>query len=62
MIGAAIAIDEYVPNAMPINRASENPLKTSPPNRTIASTERKTSPDVIIVRDSVWFIESFVIL
>src|SRR5216683_7374964 len=32
-IGAAIAIDEYVPIRIPITRANENPCSTSPPNR-----------------------------
>ena len=32
-IGAATAIDEYVPIRMPITSANENPCSTSPPNR-----------------------------
>jgi hypothetical protein len=32
-IGAATAIDEYVPIKMPITSAKEKPQRTSPPNK-----------------------------
>ena len=47
---------------IPIVRASENPRKTSPPNRTIASTDKKTNHEEMNERESVWLIESFVTL
>src|SRR5208283_4540436 len=53
-MGAATAIDEYVPIRIPITNASENPRNTSPPNRYNDSTVRKVSPDVRMVRLSVW--------
>jgi hypothetical protein len=49
-MGAATAIDEYVPIMMPTTRAKENPLSTSPPKRYNESTVRKVSPEVRIVR------------
>src|SRR5690606_32612143 len=59
-IELAMAVVEYGPAILPTKSASENPRRTSPPNRTSASTERNTSPLVTIVRDIVWLIESFV--
>ena len=52
-MGLAMAIDEYVPKLIPINKASEKGRKVSPPTRTNATTDRKTRPDVITVRESV---------
>ena len=60
MIGLAMATEEYVPKTMPIRSASEKPRSTSPPKSTRESTERKTRPEVMIVRESVWLIESLV--
>src|ERR1044071_1058761 len=53
IIGIATASEEYVPMMMPIVRARANPLSTSPPNNTIATTDRNVSPEVITVRESV---------
>jgi hypothetical protein len=52
-IGAAIAIDEYVPIRIPTTSANENPLKTGPPYTNSESTVRNVSPDVSTVRLSV---------
>jgi len=49
-MGAAIAIEEYVPIKMPITSAKEKPCNTSPPNRYKASTVKKVKPAVKIVR------------
>src|SRR5215213_4750423 len=53
MIGLAIAIEEYVPKITPMNSASENARSTSPPNTTIASTDKNTNPLVMTVRERV---------
>jgi hypothetical protein len=45
---------------MPMKSATEKPRKTCPPKRTSESTERKTSPEVMMVRESVWLTDSFV--
>jgi hypothetical protein len=52
-IGAATAIDEYVPIRIPTTRANENPCNTSPPNRYSDITVRNVRPDEITVRLSV---------
>jgi hypothetical protein len=48
-MGAAIAIDEYVPIKMPMTSARLNPRSTSPPNKKSASTVRKVRPAVKMV-------------
>src|SRR6266852_7302047 len=52
-IGAATAIDEYVPIRIPITRANENPCRTSPPNRYNDITVKNVRPDEMTVRLSV---------
>src|SRR5208282_5013292 len=53
-IGAAIAIEEYVPIRIPMTRAKLKPCSTSPPKRNSASTVRKVKPAVKIVLLKVW--------
>jgi hypothetical protein len=52
-IGAATAIDEYVPIKIPTTRANENPCNTSPPNKYNDKTVKNVRPDEITVRLSV---------
>src|ERR1039458_2380365 len=49
-IGAAMAIDEYVPIRIPTTSAKENPRRTWPPKMYSDSTVRKVSPEVRTVR------------
>jgi hypothetical protein len=49
-MGAAIAIEEYVPIRIPITRAKEKLCKTSPPNKYRASTVKNVKPAVSTVR------------
>src|ERR1035441_6744513 len=53
-IGAATAIEEYVPIRIPMTSAREKPRSTSPPNTYNESTVRNVKPDVKIVRLRVW--------
>ena len=61
MIGLAIAMVEYVPTMMPMNKASENPRSTSPPNKTSAR-RRGRPPGSNHLRDKVWLMASLVIV
>ena len=58
-IGAATAIDEYVPIRIPTTSANENPRNTGPPNIYSDSTVRNVSPEVSTVRLSVWLMLRF---
>ena len=58
-MGAATAIDEYVPIRMPITNANEKPCRTSPPNRYSDKTVRNVRPEVKTVRLNVWLILRF---
>src|SRR6266404_4353672 len=60
-MGAAIAIDEYVPIKIPTVRAKENPRKTSPPKKNKHNTVTKVSPEVKIVLLKVWLMERLAI-
>src|SRR5664279_5210170 len=53
-IGAATAIEEYVPIRIPMTSAREKPRSTSPPNTYNESTVRNVKPEVKIVRLNVW--------
>jgi hypothetical protein len=52
-IGAAIAIDEYVPTIIPKPIAKVNPLSASPPKIYIISTTINVVKEVIIVLEIV---------
>ena len=49
-IGAATAIEEYVPIRMPITSANEKPRRTWPPKTYNDRTVTKVSPEVSTVR------------
>src|SRR5580692_8643848 len=49
-MGAATAMDEYVPIRMPTTNANEKPFNTSPPKINSESTVRKVRPEVSTVR------------
>src|SRR6185437_9347639 len=58
-IGAATAMDEYVPIKIPTTRANEKPFNTSPPNKYKQSTVRKVRPEEITVLLNVWLMLRF---
>ena len=55
--GAALKIEEYVPEMMPISSASTNSWVAAPPNRSSASSVRTTVKLVVIDRPNVCRIE-----
>jgi len=61
-IGAAIAIDEYVPTMMPKPMAKVNPLNAWPPKMYIIRTTMKVVNDVNSVLERVWLILFEIIL
>lgn len=60
-IGAAMAIDEYVPTMMPKPMAKVNPLNAGPPKMYIIRTTMKVVNDVNSVLERVWFMLSLII-
>ena len=58
--GQAMKIDDSVPITAPIIWLSASPSSEPPPYRYSASTDRKNTSEVMIVRDSVWLIDRFI--
>jgi hypothetical protein len=53
-IGLATKIEEYVPTVIPITKAKEKPLNTSPPKKNSESAVSRVRPLVKMVRLRVW--------
>ena len=60
-IGAAIAIEEYVPMMMPKPMANVKPLRAGPPKMYMISTTMKVVNDVRIVLEIVWLMLSVMV-
>src|SRR5438132_9998911 len=59
-IAAAMKTLEYVPVMIPTTIVNANPCSTSPPKKNRASAVRSAVPDVMMVRLSVWLIETLI--